>query len=295
MAEDSQDIWCRWLLEHRFGGDPEQLKVVMDYLLPVRDRVLAHAALAEQETLLDVGCGDGLIGFGALAANPTCHVIFSDISPALLQVAQTLAGEQDLLARCRFICNPAENLSDVAGNSVDAVTTRSVLIYVAEKQRALDEFYRVLAPSGRLSIFEPINSFAQPQPENWLWGYDVTPIAGIAKKVKAIYQQLQPLDSDPMLNFTERDLVAQCEAAGFGEIRLDLQIEVKRRQNEQDWQTLLQSAFNPKVPTVAEILQTALTPDEADTFTAYMRPLYEREPALVRSAVAYLWAVKSER
>jgi hypothetical protein len=98
-----------------------------------------------------------------------------------------------------------------------------------------------------------------------------------------------------MLNFTERDLVAHCQAAGFGEIRLDPQIEVKRRQNEQDWQTLLQSAFNAKVPTVAEIWQTALTPDGSDTFTAYMRPLYEKEPALVRSAVAYLWAVKSER
>jgi arsenite methyltransferase len=295
MAEDSQDIWSRWLLKHRFGGNPERLKAVMDYLLPVRERVLAHAALAEQEALLDVGCGDGLIGFGALAANPTCHVIFSDVSPALLQEVQTLAREQDLLARCRFICSAAETLSDVAGNSVDAVTTRSVLIYVAEKQRAFDEFYRVLRPGGRLSIFEPINSFARPQADNWLWGYDVTPIAAIAEKVKAVTRQLQPPETDPMLIFTERDLVAHCEAAGFGEIRLDLQIEVKRRQNEQDWQTLLQSAFNPKVPTVAEILQTALTPGEADTFTAYMRPLYESEPMLVRSAVAYLWAVKSGR
>jgi ubiquinone/menaquinone biosynthesis C-methylase UbiE len=47
---------------------------------------------------------------------------------------------------------------------VDAVTTRSVLIYVKDKRRASEEFHRVLKPGGRLSIFEPINSFTYPEP-----------------------------------------------------------------------------------------------------------------------------------
>ena len=66
MAELQQDIWSRWLLNRRFGGDPERLTHVLDYLYPVRDKVLSHINLDGGRTLLDVGCGDGLIAFGAL-------------------------------------------------------------------------------------------------------------------------------------------------------------------------------------------------------------------------------------
>jgi ubiquinone/menaquinone biosynthesis C-methylase UbiE len=38
----------------------------------------------------------------------------------------------------------------VADGSVDVVTTRSVLIYVAEKAQAFAAFARVLRPQGRI-------------------------------------------------------------------------------------------------------------------------------------------------
>ena len=56
MAELQQDIWSRWLRNRRFGGDPERLMHVLDYLYPVRDKVLSHISLEEGGTLLDVGC-----------------------------------------------------------------------------------------------------------------------------------------------------------------------------------------------------------------------------------------------
>jgi len=68
MADALQDIWSRWLLNRRFGGTPELMKRMVDFL-----------------TVLDVGCGDGLIAFGALEKFKTCRVIFSDISEDLLK------------------------------------------------------------------------------------------------------------------------------------------------------------------------------------------------------------------
>jgi arsenite methyltransferase len=67
MTKEDQDIWSRWLLERRFGGNKAAMQVALTkYLYPWRDEILSHADLHENEILLDVGCGDGLIAFGAL-------------------------------------------------------------------------------------------------------------------------------------------------------------------------------------------------------------------------------------
>jgi len=170
---DSSDIWSEWLLKRRFGGDAEWMRKVMDHLYPIRDRVLRNANLKAGGILLDVGCGDGLIGFGALLQQPASSVIFSDISADLLDHARQLAQEAHVLERCRFVEASADNLTAIPDGSVDAVTTRSVLIYVDAKPAAFREFYRVLKPGGRISIFEPINRFDWPEPDHVFSGFDV--------------------------------------------------------------------------------------------------------------------------
>src|SRR5438132_13751199 len=99
-----------------------------------RYRILEHAAITEGEILLDVGCGDGLIAFGALdRVGEEGLVIFSDISQDLLDHCRSLAEQMQALDRCRFVRAPADDLAALAPGSVDVVTTRSVLIYVQAK------------------------------------------------------------------------------------------------------------------------------------------------------------------
>lgn len=285
------DIWAQWLLKRRFGGDPELMKKMLDSLYPVRDQVLSHVNLTGNETLLDVGCGDGLISFGALEKFENCRVIFSDISQDLLDHAETLARAMNLRERCEFVRASADDLTIFEDRSVDALTTRSVLIYVDAKQKAFDEFHRVLKEGGRLSIFEPINRFNWPEPPDRFAGYDITPVADIARKVMALYERLQPRDSDPMGNFDERDLVSHAEQAGFSEIYLELQIEIKPQESA-DWSAFLHAAWNPKIPSLAEAMEQTLTPAEAERFERHLRPLVEAKQGAHRFAVAYLWAVK---
>lgn len=291
MTEAKQDIWSQWLLHRRFGGDPVMQEAIMKHLYSRRDKVLSHAALAAGEILLDVGCGDGLIAFGALDKVETSQVIFSDISQELLNHAQALAQQMNLLDRCRFLCAPAEDLSALDEASVDVVTTRSVLIYVSAKQQAFDEFYRVLKPKGRLSIFEPINRFTYPEPVHLFAGYDVTPVMDIADKIKAIYAGLQPM-TDPMLDFDERDLITFGESAGFRELYLELQVEIHPMNQDVSWETCLRSAGNPKIPTLEEAMHQALTVAEANKFSQHLRPLVENKQGVHRLAVAFLWAIK---
>ena len=290
MTDSQKDIWSQWLLHRRFGGDPEQMKKMFDVLYPVRDKVLSHVSLEKDETLLDVGCGDGLIAFGALEKFE-CQVIFSDISDDLLQHAESLAQKMNLQDRYRFVHASADDLSAFEDESIDAVTTRSVLIYVSAKQKALREFYRVLKPGGQLSIFEPINRFGFPEPPDRFGGIDVTPVMDIVQKLRDLYDRLQPPDTDPMTDFDERDLLTQVEKAGFEEIHLEYQAAIAPFENT-NWFQLIRTAGNPKIPSLEEAMEQVLTPEEREKFIGYSRPRVESNKRSKRSAVAYLWAVK---
>lgn len=299
MVESRQDIWAEWLLRRRFRGDREQMQSVLEkHLYPIRDRILNDANLSDGKILLDVGCGDGLIAFGALEKFNMQRVIFSDISQDLLGHSESIAREMQVLDRCQFLNASAEDLSAIPDRSVDAVTTRSVLIYVSRKQEAFDEFFRVLKPEGRLSIFEPINRFGHPEPPHMFAGYDVGPVVEIVDKLKAVYEQLQPMDTDPMMDFDERDLLVFAERAGFQEIHLDLQVEVKSPMEyaapvgNDVWESFLKYAGNPKIPTLEEAMDQVLSAAEIETFTNHLRPLVQSKQGGVRFARAYLWAVK---
>ncbi len=165
MTKKYTDQWAHWLLHARFGSDTKELvNAKIGTLYPVRDQILHNAKVNAGEILLDVGCGDGLIGFGAFeTVGKYGKVIFSDISQDLLDICRGIAKEMRVLEQCQFLLASADDLRALENSSVNVITTRSVLIYVKEKQQAFNEFYRLLKPRGRLSIFEPINSFGCSQ------------------------------------------------------------------------------------------------------------------------------------
>jgi arsenite methyltransferase len=289
-----QDRWAQWLLNRRFGGDAagaDERAQFMERLLRVRDQILDRSALEPGETLLDVGCGDGLIGFGALARRAGT-VIFSDVSADLIAVCRSAAKELGELDRCRFLEADAVDLGALPERSVDVITTRAVLIYAEAKQGAFDEFFRVLRPGGRISVYEPINRFGHDErDEELFWFYPVDGLRELAARIAAVYTDLQPPELDPMLNFDERDLVRHAEKAGFFPIELKLEAEIRPIEPRQ-WESFCSTAPNPKVPTVVEAMEQALTPEERQQVGAHLRPLVEAGRGIWRMAHAHLYAVK---
>jgi SAM-dependent methyltransferase len=241
------------------------------------------------ETLLDVGCGNGLIAFGALARDAG-RVVFADVSEPLLEECRETADGLDVLDRCSFVHAPADDLSPVTECSVDVVATRSVLIYVEDKRRAFAEFFRTLRRGGRISLFEPINRYGTRERRRSFFGLDVPGIAELGGRVEAVFARVQP-ETDPMLDFDERDLVTFAETAGFFPIRLELRIDVESAW-PRDWEGFLHTAGNPKSPTFAEALGEALSPAESERFVAWLRPRVEQGVLDLRNASAYLWATK---
>lgn len=258
----------------------------MERLRTTRDRVLERAGLVEGEVVLDVGCGDGLIGFGALDRGAG-EVIFSDVSQDLLDEVRRLAKQLGVSERCQFVRGGADDLSAINSKSIDVITTRSVLIYVEEKTLAFQEFYRILRGGGRVSLSEPINRL-----NRFRRAYDAGDVQDLEDRVQGVFETLQPLDRDPMLNFDARDLVEFAESAGFERVSMLLEIETKPPEPI-DWDTYINVAFNPKIPTIREAMSQTLTPEERVRYEAHMRPLVDAGRGSRRMAASFLRAVKN--
>jgi len=255
-----------------------------------RARVVANAEINEGDLVLDVGAGDGLIAFAALEhVGELGRVIFSDVSDALLAECKRLANELGVLDRCEFVHASADALP-FDSESVDVVTTRSVLIYLMDKAPAFREFHRVLRGGGRLSIFEPINIFGHEHSHGLYYGLDVSPVRHLADK---IITRWKGPDEHPLLNFDERDLFRLAREAGFSEVQMDYRAELKLEEWTKSWETFLRSSGNPLDPTPEEEIKEALEPGEQVEFEAYVRTLVESRPRVPQwRAGAYLQALK---
>lgn len=261
-----------------------------------RDRVLENAKINEGDSVLDVGCGDGLIGFGALDyVGPSGTVTFSDVSDDLLNECRSTAEALGVTAQCSFVKASADDLSPIRDESLDVVATRSVLIYLADKAPAFKEFFRVLKPGGRISLFEPINRFGKTESDNLFRfrGFDVTPVQHLAKVVKE--QFLSPHEH-PLLNFDERDLLRFACDAGFRRVRLDYTADVDWSSHwaaDAGWDTYIRMSGNPLDPTLEEAMNEALTAGERQEFERFFRAQVEaRGEVPTYEASAYLTATK---
>jgi ubiquinone/menaquinone biosynthesis C-methylase UbiE len=294
-VDDSEtDRWASWLLHRRDGDDPEQRMKALEHLIPIRNRVLENARVHPGEVLLDVGAGDGLIAFGALElVGLDGRVIASDISSDLIGVARNLAFEANAADRMTFVVAKAEDLEPIASGSVDVVTTRSVLIYVDDKEAAFRAFHRVLRSGGRTSIFEPVNNYFPDDPSEF-WGFDATPVRDLVERLWLAEGWDEEFKrNDPMMNFSEKDLVAMAEKAGFEQVHAELAIDVEPGSWVVDWDRLMGTSPNPNAPTTGESIAAALTPAEAARFERHLRPMVDEGRGIRRMAGAYVVATNT--
>jgi ubiquinone/menaquinone biosynthesis C-methylase UbiE len=293
VSGGGQDKWATWLLEGRDGGDPEQRAKSLEHLLPIRDRILENAGIRPGESVLDVGGGDGLIAFGALdRVGDAGKVILADISADLVAYTSRSADDLGVADRMSFVVARAEGLEPIRDRSVDVVTTRSVLIYVDDKAAAFRAFHRVLRPLGRFSIFEPINNYFPWDPTEF-WGFDTTPVSDLVEKVWSHEGWGPDTDAaDPMMNFSERDLVRSAEEAGFIDVHADLRVDVESDSWVLDWDRLMGTTPNPNASSVGDSIRGALTDAEATRLESHLRPLVDAGKGVLRSAFAYVWGSK---
>jgi SAM-dependent methyltransferase len=114
----------------------------------VREWMVRGLAAREGDTVLELAAGAGDTGFAA--ASDAGHVICTDFSPAMLDVARARAGELGI-TNVEFRVMDAERL-DLDTASVDGVLCRLGYMLVADPAAALAETRRVLRPGGRVAL-----------------------------------------------------------------------------------------------------------------------------------------------
>ena len=298
--EPPSDEWFNWLLHERHGDDSDYALVVRDAVARFVDRVLDGARLVPDMALLDIGTGDGVVGFRAIERlGKNVRVIFTDISAPLLQYTEMLAKRRNTAEQCTFLQCSAENLSAIADSSMDAVVARASVAYVADKMAAFREFYRVLKPGGRMSIAEPImqdEAFAARalkkavEARSGQSGDGFLPLLHRWKAAQFPDTE-QSCAANPLVNFSERDFLNFARGAGFSEIHLQLAIDVTAPLNR-SWDVFLNSSPHPWAPSLQRIFSEQFSPEERRLFESVVRPTVESGKNPTVDRIAYLIAIK---
>jgi ubiquinone/menaquinone biosynthesis C-methylase UbiE len=296
----SGDLWSDWLLHRRHGGDPAHEPFVRGLVDQIRNRVLDGAGPLEDKTLIDVGAGDGTVTFGAFErAGSSLRAILVDISKPLLQHSEKRSIELGLRDRCTFLETSAERLDGVADACADALTSRAVLAYIADKPIAIAQFLRVLKPGGQVSIAEPIyrdDAVHLAAFSNYLSSQSAEAIPAPLKllhrcRIAQLPSTIEEIQSNPLTNFSERDLAVFFQQAGFDDIHLEFHLDIHFLAPVA-WETFIDMAPRPGASSLRQAFAAQLNEVETRQLEDFLRPQVESGQLKTRDTTAYLTARK---
>jgi SAM-dependent methyltransferase len=178
----------------------------------IRAEYLDLLAPAPGETILDVGCGTGVVTRAvARRVAPSGRVVGLDPSPTLLAIARELAERDSLLGQIDFRVGDARALPfDDA--TFDAALAITALSHTTDGEQALLELLRVTRPGGRIGIFDI-------DPDSWI----------VAHPDRALTRRIGDAASDVITDaWLGRRLPGLLEAAGAEDVRVKAFTPVER-------------------------------------------------------------------
>jgi ubiquinone/menaquinone biosynthesis C-methylase UbiE len=136
--------------DHWIEIEPERLAAYeqMFEWRPLMDPLLAPAAIAKGQRVVDYGCGPGGLSVELAHRVGDGHVHAIDLNETFVERASERAAREGLAERIT-VHHVADDRIPLADASVDRVVSKNVLEYVSDLSALLAEFHRVLCPGGK--------------------------------------------------------------------------------------------------------------------------------------------------
>jgi ubiquinone/menaquinone biosynthesis C-methylase UbiE len=192
--------------DHWLDVDPERVEAYesMFRWRPEMAPLLAPAEIAEGQTVVDYGCGPGLLSLELaqrVGASGRVHAV--DINDLFLRRAEGHAEAEKLRERIVFH-RIAEDRLPLDDASVDRVVCKNVLEYVDDPVATLSDFRRTLRPGGRVHAIDSD------------WGMLVVEPVG-PERVARLFDAASIAYRTPLIG---RKLHGFMRRAGFEEVRV---------------------------------------------------------------------------
>ncbi len=275
--------WTEWLKKNRFAGQtPEMIEQTTRWLEAVRDVILVYAEIQQYETVIDIGCGTGLLAFKALDLQDCKgNVIFSDKFQDCLDDCKRILDEAGITSGYQMLLSPCEHIA-LPESTVHKALMRSVLVHIVNKQPAISEIYRILKPGGKFCAFEPVirsnTRYWEILDPMYITKYD---------DFKRVENELMENQMDSLCNFDEETLKMNLDIAGFS----IPEVKVQAVQSKYVVQHNMVAEWfnNPPSPNQPSTKERFLKYFDEDTVTQYMQEvqgyLTGREISLKSNAV----------
>lgn len=167
--------------------------IIMDQLAPVSTAMIECLDIAADQQHLDIAAGTGEPGLSIAKLAPGGHVVLTDLSAEMLDVAARRAHAQGVTNFETNVCSADDLPFEEA--TFDSVSVRFGYMFFPDVAKATAEFVRVLKPGGRLCA----SVWVKPEENPW---------TGIAMQAIATETVLPPPDPD-------RPNMFRCAAPGY--------------------------------------------------------------------------------
>ena len=281
--------WTQWLKKTRFAHmSEEQIMQTTNWLFALRDIVIANAKIQPNDKVIDLGCGSGLLSFGILEKfGDSVELIFSDKFEDCIEECKNILSTMNIAHRASFLQSDVLDIK-LDENSIDKALTRSVLVHIVDKQKAINEIYRILKKGGIYSAFEPIirsnTRYCELVDETQITDW---------QKFKEAEDDFMSLPNEALVNFDAQSIAQNLDSAGFSDGDIDvIDTPSTYKATKEGVMAWFNAAPAPNRPTTKERFLNYFDENKVNNFIFEIQNALDNKIITVSSKTMYIKAQK---